>query len=150
MPYTYRKASAGWRAILDDVKDGTGLQSDNNAYTAIEGVLRVFRHRLTVAQGLEFANVLPAVPRAIFVSHWDPSAAPLPWLDRAALLAEVKALRHHHNLAPHNAIEAVARAIWRIVRHDSLQAALAKLPPAAQDYWTVPDADPADLAARFV
>jgi hypothetical protein len=31
MPWTYRHASREWRAFLDDVKDATGLTSDNMA-----------------------------------------------------------------------------------------------------------------------
>jgi uncharacterized protein (DUF2267 family) len=45
MPWTYRHASREWGAFLDDVKDATGLTSDNMAYTAVDGVLQAFRAR---------------------------------------------------------------------------------------------------------
>ncbi|MFD2440093.1 DUF2267 domain-containing protein [Paracoccus kondratievae] len=78
MPWTYRHASKEWRAILDDLKDRMDLVSDNSAYTALDGVLQVFRRRLTAQQGLDFASVLPAIPRAIFVAGWRPEAEPPP------------------------------------------------------------------------
>jgi len=150
MPATYRQAGREWRAMLDDVREVTGLQTDNLAYTAIEGVLKTFRRRLTVRQALAFADVLPAIPRAIFVSGWQPEDAPVPFPARADLVAEVKALRPHHSLTPDNAIEAVARALWRLVRHDDLNRVLDRLPPDARAFWDVPGGDPEDLRARIV
>ena len=78
MPWTYRHASREWRSFLDDAKDRLGLESDNMAYTAVDAVLQVFRRRLTPQQGIDFANVLPAVLRAMFVWRWDVSAPPVP------------------------------------------------------------------------
>jgi uncharacterized protein (DUF2267 family) len=150
MPWTYRHASREWRAFLDDVKEATGLVSDNMAYTAIDGVLRTFRARLTAEEGLRFASVLPAVPRAIFVADWVPAGPPLPFGTRAEMTREAKALRPDHNLTPDNALEAVARALWRAVRHADLERALASLPPGAAEFWTIEGADPADLATRIV
>jgi len=150
MPWTYSHASRGWRAFLDDVREQTGLVSDNSAYTAIQGVLIAFRRRLTPAQGIAFAAVLPAVPRAIFVEGWPIDTPPVPFAPRTALVAEVKSLRPHHNLTPDTAIEATARALWRQVDHAALHRVLAQLPPGAVDFWAVPGADPADLAARIL
>ncbi|MCU4653685.1 DUF2267 domain-containing protein [Roseibacterium sp. SDUM158016] len=150
MPWTYRHASREWRAFLDDVKEATGLTSDNMAYTAIDGVFHVFRARLTAEEGLRFASVLPAVPRAIFVAGWTPSDPPPPFLPKEDLVREAQALRPHHNLTPDNAIEATARALWRSVRHADLERVLATLPDGAAAIWSLPDADPGDLAPRIV
>lgn len=149
MPWTYRHASREWRAFLDDVKDVTGLASDNMAYTAIDGVFHVFRARLTAEQGLRFATVLPAVPRAIFVAGWVPGD-PVAFGTRAEMIAEAKALRPNHNLTTDTAIEAVARAIWRSVNHAEFRRVLDRLPTGAADFWTVKDATPEDLAPRIV
>ncbi len=149
MPWTYRHASREWRAFLDDVKEWTGLVSDNSAYTAIQGVLIAFRRRLSPAQGIAFAAILPTVPRAIFVDRWQIDASPVPFAPRAELLAEIKALRPDHNLTPDTAIEATARALWRRVNHADLDRVLDRLPAGAREYWTVPGADPADLAPRL-
>ena len=93
MPWTYRHASREWRAFLDDVKDVTGLTSDNMAYTAVDGVFHVFRARLTAEEGLRFAAVLPSVPRAIFVAGWVPSDAPRPFASHADMATEAKAMK---------------------------------------------------------
>ena len=136
-PYAYRHASREYRAFLDDLKGRMGLESDNMAYTALDGVFRVFRRRVTAAQGLTFASELPAVPRAIFVAGWVPEEPPLPWADRAALVAEAQALRRDHNLTPDTCIGDVAWALRRAVRAPDWERALRALPPEARHYWEV-------------
>jgi len=148
MPHAYRHAGAEWRAFLDDVRDRSGLATDNLAYTAIEAVLATFRARLTVPQALRFAAVLPAVPRAIFVTGWDATRPPDPFGTRAAQVAQVQALRPDHSLTPDSAIEDVAYALWRRVNHAELRRVLADLGPEATRFWQV-DAPEAELATRF-
>lgn len=138
MPWTYRHASREWRAFLEDVKDGMNLISDNMAYTAVDGVFQCYRKRVTAAEGLGFASVLPSVPRAIFVAGWQPTDPPLPFGPRADLVAEVKALRPHHNLTPDNAIEATAAALRRQILPDDWARAMAALPDEAQSFWNLP------------
>lgn len=150
MPWTYRQASREWRAFLDDMRDHAGLETDNLAYTAIQAVLQAFRRRLTPEQGIAFADVLPAVPRAIFVQGWDIGAAPVPFGTRPDWVAETKALRPHHSLTPDTAIPATARALWRQVNHRDLARVLARMPEGAADFWSVPGASEADLAAHLV
>ncbi|WP_229666013.1 DUF2267 domain-containing protein [Wenxinia marina] len=148
MPWTYRHASAEWRRFLDDFRAETDLVSDNSAYTAIQGVLHAFRRRLTVAEALGFADMLPAVVRAIFVEGWDtgaPTAAPG---TRADWTAEARALRPDHNLTPDNAVEACAVALRRQVRAPDIDRALARLPPFASEFWSTPS-HPSGIAARI-
>ncbi len=149
MPWAYRHATKDWMAFLADAKERLGLESDNTAYTAVQGVLLTFRRRLTVEQGLAFADILPAVVRAIFVHRWDAGAPPVPFGPRAALTAEVKALRPDHNLTPDHAIEAVAWALRRSVDQGDLDRVLAGLPPGAADYWQVEVSDPKELDRRI-
>ncbi len=150
MPWTYRHASKEWRAFLDDVKERMCLESDNMAYTAVDGVMQVFRRRLTAQEGLDFASVLPCVLRAIFVQDWDVTAPPEPFRCRAALIAEVKQVRGNHNLTPDNAIEATAWAIRRATNKRDFERALGRLPKEARAYWHVDVEDPADLEQRII
>lgn len=150
MPWTYRHASREWRAFLDDVKDGMTLSSDNMAYTAVDGVFQCYRKRLDAAQGLRFATILPSVPRAVFVAGWQPLDMPLPFGPRAALVAEVKALRPDHNLTPDNAIEATAAALRRQILPADWARALAQLPEPARRFWDVPGVPEADLRPRII
>lgn len=150
MPWTYRHASREWRAFLEDVKDGMGLVSDNMAYTAVDGVFQCYRKRLTAAQGLSFASVLPSVPRAIFVAGWQPLDSPLSFGPRAEMVAEVKALRPHHNLTPDNAIEATAAALRRQILPADWARALAALPSDARAFWDVPGVPESDLRPRTI
>ncbi len=149
MPHAYRTASKDWRAFLDDAKERMGLVSDNMAYTATDGVLQVFRRRLTVAEGIAFADELPAVLRAMFVYRWDVGAGPVEWGPRAALVAEAKAVRKDHNLTPDDCIEAVAWAVRRQVRLVDFDRVLAGIGPEAEAFWAVEVSDPAELGRRF-
>ncbi len=150
MPWTYRHASREWRAFLDDARDTMGLETDNLAYTAIQGVLQAFRRRLTPQQAVAFAQVLPTVPRAIFVADWDLSEPPAAAGTRADWTAEAKALRPDHNLTPDNCVEATAIALRKSVRRDDLERVLAALPGFAVDFWDTPSVDPGTLAPRIV
>jgi uncharacterized protein (DUF2267 family) len=137
MPSTYQRSTEEWRSFLDDIKDLMDLESNNMAYTAVDAVLQVFRSRLTAQQGLDFASVLPAVLRAIFVKDWKVLSPPKPFGDRSELLKEVKAVRRHHNLTPDNAIEAVAAAVRSYVDPLEFERVLADLPAEAQAFWAV-------------
>lgn len=149
MPWAYRHATRDWQAFLADAKEGLGLESDNMAYTAVQGVLLVFRRRLRSREVMAFADVLPAVLRALFVAGWDPEATPLPWVGRAALDAEVRGLRPHHNLTPPAPIAPVAKALWRNVHQPDLERVLMRIGPEAQAFWHV-EALPGDLDRRIV
>lgn len=148
MPWTYRHASQEWRALLDDVKERANLSSDNMAYTAIEGVFRTFRRRLSAEQAIAFAQVLPAVPRAVFVQDWNVAAPAVPFTDRATMTREAQSLRKDHNLTPDNAIEAVALALWRQVDHRAFKRCIEALPEGAVAFWNV-DCNPKELEQRF-
>ncbi len=150
MPWAYRHASKDWAAFLEDAKEKLGLTSDNAAYTAVEGVLRAFRRRLSYDEGLAFAQILPAVLRAIFVADWHPEVPPPPFAARAELAREAMALRPNHNLTPPHAIEAVAWALRRSVDQAALDRVLARLPEGAVAFWHVEVKDPAELERRIV
>jgi uncharacterized protein (DUF2267 family) len=140
MPYTYRHASAEWSAFLNDLRNETGLGSDNSAYTVVDAVFQVFRRRLTVEQALAFADELPCVLRAIFLWRWTPSA-PLPFADRETMTAEAQAIRPHHNLTPDTCIMATARALRAQVLAIDFDRMLRRLPPEAAQFWAI-DGEP--------
>ena len=150
MPWTYRHASKEWRAFLDDVKERMSLDSYNMAYTAVDAVFQVFRRRLTAQQGLRFAELLPSVPRAVFVTGWHVTKPPAPFKPRNELIAEVKQVRQNQNLTPDNAIEATAWAVRRCTNARDFERVLATLPVKAQAFWHVDVDDPAELKQRIV
>ena len=145
MPWTYRHASREWQAFLGDVKAAMDLTSDNAAFTAVEGVLRAFRRRLTPQQAIDFAQILPSVLRALFISDWALDEGPRPPGTRSDWTAEAMALRPHHNLTPPNCVEATALALRKSILRDDLERALAALPAFASDFWSTPGVDPATL-----
>lgn len=137
IPSEYQRASLDFERFMVDARDAAGLATTNMAWNMVVGVLYTFRRRLSVAEALRFADVLPPVLRAIFVSEWQPEAAPPPFADRAALTREVRALRAAHNFSPDEAIRAVAQALRRQVDEAALERVLATLPPGAREYWAV-------------
>lgn len=149
MPWTYRQATREWQAFLADTRAALNLDSDNATYTAVEGVLRAFRRRLTPQQAIDFAQVLPAVLRALFVADWR-LAEPIPPGTRADWTAEARALRPHHNLTPPNCVAATALALRQSVLREDLDRVLATLPAFATEFWSTPGIDPATLGPRIV
>jgi len=113
-------------------------------------VFQVFRRRLTAQQGLDFASVLPSIPRAIFVKDWVVEDPPVPFTDRATMTAEAKKVRVNHNLTPDNAIEATAWALRRSLDQRDLDRVLERIGPNAERFWHVEVANPDELAQRIV
>ena len=150
MPWTYRQATREWQAFLADAMDAIGTPTDHSTFTAVEGVLRAFRARLTPQQAIDFAQILPAVLRALFVADWHLDRPPLPPGTRADWTAEAQGLRRNHNIAPETCVEGCALALRKAVHYADLQAVLAKLPPFAAEFWSVKDVDPATLGPRIV
>ena len=135
MPQQYQRAGEAFDAFLQDARDELGHATRNQTYTTVEGVLLAFRRRLTVEQGLRFADALPPVLRAMFVAGWTTSEPPAPFAAREAMTAEVKALHRDHNFAPDTAIRDVARALAKHVDATNFEAALATLPEQAWAFW---------------
>lgn len=139
VPMPYLNASKEFEALLADVRDTAMLQTRHQAYHTLRAVLHVFRAHLTVADALAFADMLPAVTRAIFVEGWGPvEGAPPSFPNRAELQREVKGIRPDHNLAPDTAIADVAAALRRSsIDVRELDRVLQRLPEGARAFWSV-------------
>lgn len=135
VPYEYERASAKFYELLQDAREESGLVTTNQSYTMVQGVLQAFRRRLTFEEAIAFANVLPPLLRALFVTDWDTRERRRPFEDRAAMTREVQALRHEHNLSPDDSIVRVARALRRHVDVRAFDAVLARLPAGAVAFW---------------
>ncbi len=135
VPPQYQRATDDFFAFLAEARDQAGLTTVNQAYTMVQGVLQTFRRRLSLPDAVRFAGVLPAVVRALFVADWDPDEPRRPFGDRAAMTAEVQALRPNHNFAPETAIRDVAAALRKHVDAPSFDALLALLPTGAVEFW---------------
>ncbi|MGV8937019.1 MAG: DUF2267 domain-containing protein [Allorhizobium sp.] len=135
MPMEYRRASAGYDAFIDGVREQSGLTTSNQTYTMVQAVLLVFRNRLSLHEAIGFAQALPPVLRAIFVSDWDTEAPTLPFTGRDEMTREVKAFRRHHNFSPDTAIADTACVLWRHVDAAHFQRVLEALPEGSCAYW---------------
>ena len=137
VPRQYQLASLEFTRFLDDARDAAELTSINAAYTMAQGVLLTFRRRLDAKQGLLFANVLPALLRALFVADWNVDEARRPFQDRATMTKEVQALRPNHNYSPDTAIKDVATALRQHVDEEVFDRVLTRLPAGAVEFWRV-------------
>ncbi len=137
MPYPleYALATQTWQKVLNAVKDETDLATSNQAFTVLEGVLRVFRRRLNVQEALRFADALPVSVRALFVHDWNLEEERMPFLPPLQLADEVRSLRRKHNFAPDTAVPDVARALRRFVHPSRFDELIASLPHGAQEFW---------------
>jgi uncharacterized protein (DUF2267 family) len=137
MPRDFQHACEDFDALLEAARIGADLATRNQTWTMVDAVLRVFRRRLSVAQAIGFADVLPPLVRAMFVADWRVDVAPVAFSSRAELTAEVQEVRRHHNFAPETAIGCVAAALRRQVDPIAFDRVLATLPEGARDYWAV-------------
>ncbi|NML73428.1 DUF2267 domain-containing protein [Rhizobium sp. S-51] len=136
MPMEYRQASRDFDAFMEDLRDTSMLQTTHQCYTMLQGVFQVFRRRLTTKQALAFADTLPPVLRALFVSDWDVEEPRLPFGTFAEMTREVKALRPDHNFSTDTALSDVAAVMRRHIDLTAFEAVLAELPPGAKQFWT--------------
>jgi len=137
VPMEYRLASQDFDRFLGEVAQETGLATRNQAYTTTQGVLLCFRRRLSLNEAIAFAQVLPAMLRALFVMDWDVSEPLAESWDRAAMTTEVKQLRLDHNFSPDDAIANVAHVLRGHVDAAAFARCLAALPPAASEFWSL-------------
>ncbi|WP_417681556.1 DUF2267 domain-containing protein [Roseibium sp.] len=135
MPNEYQRAGEIFDRFLEDARVALDLTTRNQTYTTVQGVLFAFRRRLTVPEGLRFANELPVVLRALFVKDWDVDEVPVAFSSREEMTKEVQALRRHHNFSPANAIEGVARALRAQVDGKAFDAMLETFPDGAKAFW---------------
>lgn len=138
MPMEYRQASVEFDRFMEDLKAVSMLRTSHQAYTMLQAVFQVFRRRLSVDQAIGFAAVLPPVLRAIFVSDWDLSEEQKDFATEETMMAEVRALRHNHNLSTPTAIRDTATALRHHVDTAAFDRVLSSLPPGARDFWSTP------------
>lgn len=152
MPWSYRHSEREFKSFIHDAKNRMGhvMESDNMAYTAVDGVLQVFRRRLTPPQVIAFGDVIPSTLRAILVYNWRVDAVPLPFGTRSELIREVRAVRQNHNMTPLYVIEATAFALWRHCNHRDLARVLEQIGPEAEAFWDVPNVAAKDLEQRII
>ena len=135
VPMDFAHASETFERFLREAVAQSGLATRHQAFTMTQAVLRVFRRRLDPAGALRFADALPVVLRALFVTEWDIGEAPVPFASREEMTAEVQGLRRDHNISPDSAIRDVAHALRSVVDARDFDATLARLPEGAVDFW---------------
>jgi len=135
LPSAYLNASRDFERYIDAMRTRTLIDSRNVHYTTTQAVFRTFRRRVSVTDALLFADALPPVLRAIFVSDWNVEEPNLPFTSRESMTSEVRELRRDHNFAPETAITDVVDSLWSVVDRFEFARVLAKLPADAAAFW---------------
>jgi uncharacterized protein (DUF2267 family) len=135
-PFAYGVARQTFLDVLEAVREEAALSTTNQAFTVLEGVLRVFRRRIDVQDSLRFADTLPVALRALYVHDWDIAAERRPFDDPLHLAHEVRSLRRRHNSAPDSAVSDVARAVRPFVVTPDFDDLLGSLPAGARQFWS--------------
>lgn len=111
------------------------LQTTHQCYTMVEAVLHALRSHMSLREALAFADRLPPVLRAIFVSDWDIEAPVKPVTDRAGLQREILGLRHNHNVSTPTALEDVGATLRETMGRDEFSHLLSALPADLARFW---------------
>jgi len=139
VPAEYDRASKNFYDYLVVARDLAWLQTTNQSYTMTQGVLQAFRRRISLEQAIAFANTLPLLLRALFVTDWDVGEPRRPFEALAAMTLEVQGLRQGHNWSPDDAIACVARALRQFVDQAEFDRVVAACGPGAVAFWAVPE-----------
>jgi uncharacterized protein (DUF2267 family) len=137
MPTEYQLAAQGFERFLRDAIEASGLATRNQVYTMVQGVFQVFRRRLDVRDAVRFADILPPILRAIFVSNWDTDVPKRSFESRNLMTEEARSLRRDHNFSPSTAIKDVATALRKNVNETELGRVLSTLPKEASEFWRI-------------
>lgn len=135
MPQEYFFASRDFEAFMEALKRISLLQTTHQCYTMVQAVFLAIRGRMPPREALAFADHLPPVLRAIFVSDWDIEVPLLPMTDRAGLQREIMAFRHNHNLSTPSALEDVGAALRETMGMAEFGRLIEALPPELARFW---------------
>jgi uncharacterized protein (DUF2267 family) len=134
-PPEYQRSTDHFYEFLMDVRDAADFTTSNPGYTMTQAVFQTFRRRISLADAIRFAGVLPVGLRALFVADWDPEEPRREFEDRAVMTKDVQSLRSDHNFSPDDAILIVARVLREHVDVTALERVLSGMPPAAAEFW---------------
>lgn len=136
-PPEYQRASDEFYDFLQTLRDIALFTDSHPPYTITQAVFQVFRRRLSLADAVRFAQVLPVGLRALFVADWHPDEPRRAFGTREEMTRELCELRPEHNYSGDTSISDVARALRLHVDEAELDAVLATLPRGAREYWEV-------------
>ena len=102
--------------ILDEIKEGLGTASAEEAYMALRATLHALRDRLTVNEAVQLGAQLPLVLKGVYYDGWQPAKTPHATRRAEEFLAEVAAQFHWH---PRDAESMVRTTLAVVARHVS-------------------------------
>jgi len=136
-PAEYQRASDDFYDFLQTLRDIAFFTDSHPPYTVTQAVFQVFRRRLSLADAIRFAQVLPVGLRALFVIDWNPDEPLRAFGTRDEMTRELCELRPEHNYSSDTSISDVSKALRLHVDVKAFDDLLATLPAEAVDFWSV-------------
>jgi uncharacterized protein (DUF2267 family) len=145
-PHDVLYASKLFQEWLTALKERAMLQTHNQSQAMFHSVLHNVRRHMTTEQVLTFADLLPSLPRGIFIEGWRPTD-PLPIGSADDLLQEVVQDLSPHHVAP----DSIVRDVFDVLaEHSEPRAATTmkeQLPEQLRSLWPSGDKRSFDPAA---
>jgi uncharacterized protein (DUF2267 family) len=102
--------------ILDEIREGLGTASAEEAYMALRATLHALRDRLSVNEAVQLGAQLPLVLKGVYYDGWQPAKTPHATRRAEEFLGEVAA---HFRWHPRDAESMVRTALAVVARHVS-------------------------------
>jgi uncharacterized protein (DUF2267 family) len=127
-------ASKHFQEWLTALKARAMIETHNQSYACMRGVLHALRQHMETEQVLAFADALPPLPRGLFIEGWRPGAAQ-PLKSEHALPDEIyRSLTAHHS-PPKGIVRDVLLVLFEKLDAHSAKIIHAQLPKVLQPLW---------------
>ena len=125
---------------LDELVNRGGYNSQQQAWSALRGVLQALRDRLTPDEAAHLASNMPMLIRGLFFDGWKPSATPVKARSGQEFLGMVNArLRDNPQIDPIRACTSVFALLSNRIDPGELDDVIQMLPQEVRELWTAGD-----------
>lgn len=121
---------------LVELSKEEGLAGEEQAYSALRGVLQALRDRLTVDEAAHLGAQLPMMVRGIYFEGWRPSDSPSRERTKEAFLESVLHKMHRDDIDPEKACRGTFSLLSRKVTAGEIEDVRHMLPEPVRDLWS--------------
>jgi uncharacterized protein (DUF2267 family) len=133
-PSEIMHASKQFQEWLMALKARAMLETHNQSYAYMRGVLHGLRQYMETDQVLAFADALPPLPRGLFIEGWRPDTAQSLASEQALADEVYRSLTAHHN-PPKRIVRDVLVVLAEKLDTHRAKAIYAQLPKVLQPLW---------------
>lgn len=124
------------REWVDQVRDLLELETREDAYSCLRGVLHSLRDRLTVDQASHLAAQMPMVLTGMFFENWKPSGMPDKIKEPGEFLNRVRSeMMDRKNIDPRRATWGVWKTMEKYIAQGELNKLKAGMPEHLSNFF---------------